>query len=245
MNFSLPSPTAALNKIGQVAGSNTAMVLGAANSLTGGALVGAVANSPLGKGLLAAGWKYAATGGQLVQGVLAWFLPDGSPKYFKFPINPSELHESLSPEWADIKVPGQNRPIYQFVHGGEREISFTLNFFYDNPDRRTIARQLDELRSLTQRPYTYSTGAASGPPAVYLYFGQYMQGQRFIVSKLNIKVFDMFDPLFLLPLRAEVEISLKEALDPALTTENDPRKRLAVRSVNSVNAIAGAIGNPF
>jgi len=245
MKLSLPSPSGALSSVGKLGNSSAAMVLGAANSLAGGALVSAVANSPIGKGLLAAGWKYAATGGQTVQGVLAWFMPDGSPKYFKFPMNPSDIQESLSPEWADIKVPGQNRPVYQFINGGERELTFTLHFFYDNPDRRTITRQLDELRSLTQRPYVYSTGAASGPPPVYLYFGQYIQGQRFIVSKLNIKVFDLFDPAFLLPLRAEVEVSLKEALDPALTTENDPRKRLNVRSVNAVNAIVGAIGNPF
>lgn len=229
----LPSPDKFLSNLGSVVGSPTARVIGAANALSGGALAGAVLNSPAGRAAVEMGWRYAQLGGKLVTGLLTWFPSEGGdPRYFKFPMNPEEFRESLSPNWATIQAPGQNRPIYQFVSGGERELSFTLHFYYDSADRRVIRDQLNELRALTQRPYNAPESPISGPPPVYFYFGEFMRGERFIVSQLNIRTFDLFDPAFLLPLRAEVEVTLKEALDPALTTENDPRARLNVRGRN-------------
>lgn len=236
----------AASTIGRIGGSSTARVLAAANAVSGGALAGLVLSSPVGAAVTNAGYKYAALGGQIVKGVLAWFDMNGKPQSFAFPINPDSLEETLSPEWATHKAPGQNRPTYHFVHGGERELTFTLHFFYDSPDRRVIRDQLDALRGLTQRPYAHiKQGGGDGPPPVYLYFGEYIRGERFIVKGLKIKVFDLFDPALLLPLRAEVEVSLLEALDPFLVDGNDPRKNLRVQQRGSIDSVIRTIGNAF
>lgn len=161
--------------------------------------------------------KWASTGGKLTRGVLVWTNLD-SPTgmdFFQFPMNPSELSDSEAPDYAEIKAPGQNRPLYQFVHGGARQVEFTLNFFYDHPDRSMIKQYIEKLRSLTKRPLrrkndaTYS--ATGGPPPVRFYFGDYFQGERFIVSKLDVKAFDLFDAVSLYPMRAEVRVCLLEA----------------------------------
>lgn len=162
------------------------------------------------------GWRYAAAGGKLVKGMFVWFTPNGTLDRFIFQMNPEALDEVISPEWASRSVPGQNRPLYQFVNGGPRQLTFTLHFFYEKRDRYHIKNDLERLRRLTQRSMEVPVGAFGGPPAVFFYFGDYIRGDRFIVSRLEIKAFDLFDPTLLLPLRAEATITLLEAPD---TTE--------------------------
>jgi hypothetical protein len=177
-----------------------------------------VTNKAIGWGgstLKNAGLLYAAQGGKLRRGIFIWDEPDtGKPARFTFPMNPSAISEELSPNWAETQVPGQNRPMYQFINGGPREVSFTLNFFYQDRRREVIRNQIAALKGLTQRRYTGKLmGAYEGPPAIYFFFGDYFMGERFIVSKISVKAFDLFDPARLLPMRADVEISLLECWD--------------------------------
>lgn len=160
-----------------------------------------------------AGLLYAAQGGRLTRGHFVW--TEGAEKQkFTFPMNPSSISESLSPSWAETMVPGQNRPMYQFVNGGPREVSFTLNFFYQDRKRVVIRDQINALKSLTQRRMTgVLAGAYDGPPAFAFHFGEYFKGERFIMSKIQIKAFDLFDPLSLLPLRADVDLTMLEVVD--------------------------------
>jgi hypothetical protein len=176
--------------------------------------LGALMKTPLEKAVTKVGWKVATAMGELRKGMLAWYGPDGATLHsFKFPMNPEELRDAVSPEYAAHSIPGQGRPSYQFVNGGEREISFKLHFFYRDRDRRKIRDHIRLLQSLTQRTPGVPKGASGGPPPVYLYFGDFYQGVRCLVTRVEMRAFDLFDPLLLLPLRAEVEISMVEALD--------------------------------
>lgn len=159
------------------------------------------------------GMFFAAQGGLLQRGIFTWQEADGMHQ-FTFPMNPESITETLSPVWAESMVPGQNRPLYAFINGGPREVTFTLNFFYQDRRRDTIRNQIEALKSLTQRRYTGTlSGAYDGPPPIRFYFGDYFRGERFIVSKVQVRAFDLFDPRSLLPLRADVSLTLLEAVD--------------------------------
>lgn len=220
------------------------VVLGAANGvsfgsvLRGGSLNAFIASQVPGIGKL--GMKYAATGGFLVKGVLIWKNPDGSTySTFAFPMNPESISDSVSPEWAEFRSPGQNRPLYQFAHGGAREVSFTLHFFFEDRDRRKIRDQIQVLQSLARRPLTgNSTHTATGsPPAVNFFFGEFFKGERFIVSKVDAQAHTLFDPALLLPLRAEVNIVLLEAPDP---TQPPSQVRMGDRIGSATSIIRAA-----
>lgn len=169
-----------------------------------------------------AAMHYAAAGGEITKGVFVWYgiRDDGTPGWvtFTFPMNPEELTQSWSPDYAAIKVPGQNSARYQFVHGGEKPLSFTLHFFYLPEKVGYITGTVQTLEQLVTRlpqgPANGTQSAMPAPPAVYLYFGKHIQGQRYIVSKMDLKCFNIFDPAYLLPMHAELQIELKLAAAP-------------------------------
>jgi hypothetical protein len=193
--------------------------------LQAGALAASVAG--IGGGILGrAAMRYAATGGEITKGVFVWYGVDpatGQPGWvpFTFPINPEELNQSWAPKYAALEIPGQNDPRYQFVHGGEKTLSFSLHFFYLPQKVGYITGTVELLTQLVTRlPVGVdTTNAMPAPPAVYLSYGKHIQGTRYIVSKMDVKCFDLFDPAYLLPMRAEVQFELKVA--PAPTERPD------------------------
>lgn len=205
-----------------------AMFAGAAGAATAG-----VANAILQQGFAnmdvvgTAGIRLAASGGKLVRGLLVWKnMTTNQFDKLMFPMNPEEISESITPSWAETQVPGQNAPHYQFINGGPREVSFTLNFFYGMNDKRNrdaVRNYIDTLRSLTRRQdgasysagqYRGRPGAGGSPPPLHFYLGQYFRGDRFIISRFEVRAFDLFDPLTLLPMRATVDLTLLEAETP-------------------------------
>ena len=58
----------------------------------------------------------------------------GSSGKLTFMYNPEEVSESYEVGWTSIKIPGLPLPIKQYVGGGEREISFTLQLAMPNAD---------------------------------------------------------------------------------------------------------------
>lgn len=211
-------------------------VLGTANSLSvlnamkAGTINQFLLSMPGMTALPKVGMRLAAVGGNLVKGIFLWRDAGGQASAqtfnkFAFQMNPEEIEEQIEPDWAEIRVPGQNRPVYQFVHGGRREIKFTLNFFYADRNRAKIRDYIRVLQGLATRPniQRQTVAAIGAPPTVYFYFGRYIQGDRFIVSSVESRVFDMFDPILLLPLRAEVQIRLLEAADTRLADPLKPK----------------------
>lgn len=168
-----------------------------------------------------AAMHYAAAGGEITKGVFVWYGIDeltGNPGWvtFTFPMNPEEMTRSWAPDYSAIKVPGQNNPQYQFVHGGEKPMSFTLHFFYLPEKVGFITGTVELLTQLVTRlPQARDTETAMpAPPPVYFYYGKHIKGERFIVTKMELKCFDLFDPAYLLPMRAELQIEMKAAPAP-------------------------------
>jgi len=198
-------------------GSTAGVVIGMANDALGGVKAGELnaffMGSPLGNIVGKLGMQIAAQGGKLVKGRLQWNDPlSDNPvlQSLKFPIYPEEITESHRPVYAEFTVPGQNRPIYQFINGGPRELSFTLQFFYENRNRATIRNQIRSLQALTQRSVqSVDRTKFAGPPTVQFLLGSfYTPGDRFIVTEVTMRAFDLFHPLLLLPMRASVDITL-------------------------------------
>lgn len=188
----------------------------AALSVTGlgSAAVNHLFTQDVGRVLGKAGLKLAASGGNIRKGILIWTEPDGHIEKFVFPMNPEAIRERVEPVYVDTPVPGQNRPLYQFINGGPREVNFKLHFFYQHRRREHVKEEIRTLQSLTQRRYAESeqTGVYQGPPVVSFYFGDYFQGEQFIVTQMEVTAFDLFDPIFLLPMRAEMDVTMVEVM---------------------------------
>lgn len=58
-------------------------------------------------------------------------------RILRFQYNPPEIKETLDVGWAEIKVPGLDGPIHQFVAGGVREIPLELFFNIHGHNPRT------------------------------------------------------------------------------------------------------------
>lgn len=200
---------------------DTISILGTANAVSFGPLqAGAIAQFLTG-GLLGqpvgnAGMQLAASGGRLTKGILMWTTDNGATKTLVFQMNPDAINDKSSPKYATHEVPGQNRPLMHFINGGRRVLSFTLHFFSADRNRETIRNSLEQLRQLAQRPNTTfgDSGARSGPPILFFYFGKTYEGFRCVLTACPIKMFDLFDPVTLLPLQASAEVELTEAFDP-------------------------------
>lgn len=198
-----------------------------------------------GKALTKAGMRYAASGGSLRKGILVW---NGGNERLKFHMNPEAITDAKSPVWAETVVPGQNRPMYQFINGGPRELNFTLNYFYNERRREHVRDDIRKLQSLTDRPGNYATDAGGSwqgvggqhPPIVYFFFGEYYEGVPFIVSKIQVTSKDLFDPARLLPMRADVDLTLWEV---QLNKSSDSAPVLGAREqLGGAGEILGASG---
>lgn len=218
-------------------------IIGTANQLSLGPLKAGEINaflmgSSLGESVGIAGMKYAAMGGKLTKGIFVWKNADRTQGSLVFQMNPEEINDHNAPEYAMMKVPGQNRPQYHFISGGPRTITFALHFFYADRKRDAIAGALTQLRNLGLRERsTFSAPTARpGPPVLYFYFGEYYKGLRCILQKCEIKVFDLFDPATLLPMRATVEIQLDEVVDPLEIVGPIPKRSEVTDLVGSIVA---------
>lgn len=169
------------------------------------------------------------------------------PNKFVFGMNPESIREDSNPTYAETQIPGQNRPMYQFINGGEWNITFTLNFFYAKRRREHVLEEIRTLQDLTQRRYNDpdATGVYQGPPVIFFYFGEYFKGEPFILRRVQVKSFDLFDPVRLLPMRADVELSLSHIMQ---TTQREDlnissREQIGDSVRSSISSVVGVVGN--
>lgn len=68
---------------------------------------------------------------------------------------PESIQDSRSSEWSPRNIPGGSHPIYQWTHGGERRLSFTVVFTTDTAPGEGILgdAQVGELAGTTRDPY--------------------------------------------------------------------------------------------
>lgn len=130
-----------------------------------------------------------------------------------FQYNPETFDITKQPKWATIEVPGLSNPKYQYVGGGEKKISFKLDF-YRAPGMTgdKIAKILDFLESLTYPDYGIKAGSnfEKGAHPVLFNFGKFFQNFRCFVSNYKATPEYLFEPKTLLPLKASVELELTE-----------------------------------
>lgn len=111
--------------------------------------------------------------------------PEGNldPDWFRaFQFWPPEISDNHSPNWSNKTIPGGNLPLYQWIAGGEHQISFSATFARDLAGEfGPLPGQLSEskhdvdvgaaiayLRSLSTPTYDPKKQFALPPPLLYL-----------------------------------------------------------------------------
>lgn len=91
---------------------------------------------------------------------------------------PSEVADNFSPNYAEKQIPGGSHPVYQWINGGARTISFNCTFsrdlqekhHTDDKNNANIIGVKAWLRSLCSPDYGSGNPYASPPPLVHLVF---------------------------------------------------------------------------
>lgn len=130
----------------------------------------------------------------------------------KFQYNPNQIQLTRSPSWASQEVPGMSHPRLQFVQGGDRKFSFSLDFFSDERGRKDVKRKMDWLESLTYPDWDGITNMQRGAHPVLFNFGDLYKNITCVVTNFTATPQTLFDPTSLLPLRATVDIELTELI---------------------------------
>jgi len=127
----------------------------------------------------------------------------------EFQYNPSEIGESKSAQYIDIKVPGISHPRHQYIAGGSRQISFSLSFFKGN-----VKEKVNWLQSLLYPEHSGSV-LKSPPHRVIFIFGELYPEVVCIVRSVKIRYFNLFQEN-LVPQQAEVDIVLEEFVEGSI-----------------------------
>ena len=140
-------------------------------------------------------------------------LYDRPSEKLTFQYNPSRIEDSRAPNWSAIDIPGMSHPKYQFVSGGERKVTFTLEFFRMTTKLDEVQKKIRFLQSLTYPQFDGNrTTLTEAPPIVVFNYGQYYKNFRAIVTDVKVLTEKMYDPVTLQPLYASVSIELTEYL---------------------------------
>lgn len=122
---------------------------------------------------------------------------------------PEEISEENSPNYASENIIGRATPIHQFISGGERTTTFSLNIFW-NENKYEVERKISWLKSFTY-PETGKSGDESGAPhPVILLMGELYRNTVYIVRRVSIRRHSKFDYSSGLPCFATVDIELIE-----------------------------------
>lgn len=82
---------------------------------------------------------FSATEGKLVKAAICAVNPDltinKSPQEAAFKINPSSWEDNKTSNWVPNIIPGQSDPIYQWISGGARTLSFEALVTKDSSNR--------------------------------------------------------------------------------------------------------------
>lgn len=130
-----------------------------------------------------------------------------------FAYNPGTISDERSPQYADQSVVGYSHPASQFVNGGARTVSFTLRFHLDNQGVEAVRNRCEWLRSLTYPDHDANGRLRTAPHLVALLVGSLYREQSWEVRSVRVTYKDLFDPQTVLPLLAEVSLTLQEFVE--------------------------------
>ncbi|MEV6345883.1 LysM peptidoglycan-binding domain-containing protein [Actinoplanes sp. NPDC051851] len=152
--------------------------------------------------------------------------------------NPTDYKVSKSNTFAEIGIPGLETPPLQYVRGGSEELS--LEALVDTSDTLEDVREryVDRLRSLMT-----PDSREHAPPIVRFVWGRSVFTG--VVAKLDI-TYQLFLPDGV-PLRAKLDLGLKEYRSAAAQAQDPPRssptveKSYQVRAGDTLTSIAAAL----
>jgi len=126
-----------------------------------------------------------------------------------FTINPEQISDTKSTNYAEITIPGMSHPRYQYVSGGKRTISLLINLWYGEYDRREeVHEKILWFQSLLYPEHSETT-RKHAPHRIRFQYGDYLSVEC-LVKSVEVLSKDLFDPKTLQPLRADVRIILEE-----------------------------------
>lgn len=130
-------------------------------------------------------------------------LKTGVRRQFQF--NPTPIEETRTNEFVEMKSPGLSSPYFQYVGGEANTYVFTIELDDKGMPYSHTFFTLNFLRQFKPDIVTqFQT-----PPPIMLAYGTGNRVITGIVTELNIER-DMFLPQTLLPIRAKVDIEIKE-----------------------------------
>jgi len=131
--------------------------------------------------------------------ITAYTVDVDTGDYLDFKYNPNDIVDDKSTAYAAIKIPGMSHPLYQYVAGEPRKISFKILFF-----KGPVKGSVDWLRSLLY-PEHAGTMLKNAPHRVLFMFGDLYSG-----------VLCLFDRDNLFPQHVEVDMVLEEYIDESV-----------------------------
>lgn len=121
----------------------------------------------------------------------------------EFQVNPDQITDSKSAQYATASVPGRNYPVYHWVSGEARKIELKLVFH-----SREVKNRVAWLQSLIAPTYQDQT-LVEAPHLVLLIVGALYPGLTCLVRSVNVRFHTLFSPV-LEPRFSETLLTLEE-----------------------------------
>lgn len=136
--------------------------------------------------------------------ITAYLVDLTTNERLEFQYNPENISDTKSTDYATIKIPGMSHPRYQFVAGGARQLNFKISLFM-----KDVKKNVEWLQAL-QFPTHEGSMLKNAPHRVLLVVSDLYPGLECIVKQIKTTYFGLFDSSNLMPLQAEVDLSLEE-----------------------------------
>jgi len=127
---------------------------------------------------------------------------------FEFQLNPTNITDGKASNFAAIVTPAGSQPQFQWVSGAKRTLSFTLRYYFSEADQGLVQERCNRLLSL-QFPEVELGRTKRAPERVLLILGD-RPDVVCHVANVSVKYGKAMHPGSLLPLTADVTITLEE-----------------------------------
>jgi hypothetical protein len=127
---------------------------------------------------------------------------------FAFQLNPTNITDGKASNFAAIATPAGSQPQFQWVAGDKRTIGFNLRYYFSEADQGKVQERCNRLLSL-QYPEVERGRTKRAPERVLLILGD-RPDVLCHVANVSVKYGKAMHPYSLLPLTADVTITLEE-----------------------------------